>query len=137
MPKRPKRPKPKLAKVSPLVVPNKNDEKIDYPIFCFKYLQTSKCKDHKCYSDLIIRLQKLSTLGWKQIEKSPRHSFGTEPIPRKRIKPKLPNFITPDVRSLTVFRSAGNNKVFIGMRSDNIFHIIFIEENFGDIYDHG
>jgi hypothetical protein len=111
----------------------------DYPIFCFKYLQDTslkKCSDYKFLIDFIFRLQKLGELGWKEINKSHRHSFGTEKIPITQIKPKLPAIITNDIDELTVFRANGNNLPFLGIRNPNVFHIIFIETSFGDIYDH-
>lgn len=114
---------------------------IDYPVFCFKYLQDASikdCTDAGIFYNFLDRLKKLSALGWKEIRISKRHSFGTEKIPIKQIKPKnLPTFITPDVSHLTVFRANGNNLPFLGIQNDIIFHVIFIETKFGDIYDHG
>lgn len=111
----------------------------DYPIFCFKYLQETSiknCSDHKFFLDFIFRLQKLGELGWNEINKSSRHSFGTEKIPIKQIKPDLPLIITDEIDELTVFRANGNNLPFLGIRKPNVFHIIFVETNFGDIYNH-
>ena len=114
--------------------------KEDYPIFCFKYLNDnasiSKCKDHKIFFDFIIRLKKLSELGWSEIRKSNRHSFGFEMIPVQKIKPRLPECVTPDVKVLQVFRVNGNNLPFVGLQCDKIFRVFFIETKFGDIYDH-
>ena len=112
----------------------------DYPVFCFRYLQEVSlkgCKNHKFYFDFIFRLRKLAELGWKGIGKADRHGFGTEKIPVKSLKPNLPDFITDDVEELTVFRASGNNLPFLGIRKANIFHIVFVETNFGDIYNHG
>lgn len=75
-------------------------------------------------------------MGWEEIRKSQRHSFGMEKIPVKNIKPQCPNFITPDVTHLDVFRATGGNKVFVGLQQENVFHIIFIEADFGDVYNH-
>lgn len=111
----------------------------DYPIFCFKYLQDvsiKNCDNYKFLIDFIFRLQKLGELGWQQINTSSRHSFGTEKIPIKQIKPALPIIITDEIEELTVFRANGNNLPFLGIRKINVFHIIFIETDFGDIYNH-
>ena len=111
----------------------------NYPIFCFKYLQDvsiKNCNDYKFLVDFIFRLQKLGELGWQEIGRSSRHSFGTEKIPIRQIKSSLPTIITDDIDELTVFRANGNNLPFLGIRKTNIFHIIFIETNFGDIYNH-
>jgi hypothetical protein len=112
----------------------------NYPKFCFKYLQETSIKNsknHKFFIDFLFRLKKLSELGWNEINKSPKHSFGTEKISIEKIKQKqLPEIITPDVKKITVFRADGSNKPFLGLRTDDIFHVIFIEANFGDIYEH-
>ncbi len=113
-----------------------NKTTIDYPIFCFKYLTIKAKGDFKFYYNFILRLKQLSELGWKQIQTSPKHSFGTEKIPVNKIKKDMPKFVTPDVENLIVFRASGDNRPFLGLRNGNIFHIIFIEEKFGDIYDH-
>lgn len=116
--------------------PSESNNVIDYPIFCFKHLIIKPKEDHKFYTDFIIRLNKLCNLGWNEINKSHKHSFGTEKIPTYKLKPALPAFISPDIDSLIVFRANGDNRPFLGIRKDNVFHIVFIEENFGDVYDH-
>lgn len=113
----------------------------EYPLFCFKYLQNvsiKDCRDHTFFYNFLKRLQKLSELGWKEIDKSHRHSYGTEKLPISKIKcSKLPSCITPEVTHLDVFRANGDNRAFLGVKiSGGIFRIIFVETNFGDIYDH-
>lgn len=112
--------------------------KIDYPIFCFKHLQDVSIKgcDPSIYSSLISRIRKLQELGWNEINKSGRHSYGHEGIPISKIKPSLPPFISEDVEKLYAFRYTGNNLPFLALRNGNILHIVFIETNFGDIYEH-
>jgi len=112
----------------------------NYPIFCFKYLSDvsiKKCKNSNFFYDFLMRLQKLSELGWTEIRKSHKHAYGLEPIPVFKIKPQvLPECITPDVKYLHAFRASGNNLSFVGIQEQNIFRILFIETKFGDIYDH-
>lgn len=125
----------------------KVEEKIDikkpefkYPVFCFKHLQRhsyNECKDPKFFINFLERLQKLGELGWKEIDRSNRHSFGYEKIPVSSIKPRSkPSILTEDVEELTVFRANGDNRPFLGIRLNDTFQIIFIESEFGDIYDH-
>jgi len=127
----------------PLKLNTIDREKINadnYPIFCFKYLSDvsiKKCTDSKFFYDFLMRLQKLSELGWNEIRKSHKHAYGLEPIPLYKIKPQvLPDSITPDVKYLHAFRASGNNLSFVGIQRQNIFRILFIEANFGDIYEH-
>lgn len=113
---------------------------IDHPLFSFKYLQKNSicdCKDAAFFYEFLFRLKKLSELGWDEIRKSGRHSFGMEKIPYSQILPKdrLPDFITPEV-VLSAFRATGSNLPFIGLQKGKIFYIIFIESAFGDIYRH-
>ena len=115
--------------------------RIDYPIFSFKYLYNNSidsCNDSKFFFDLLMRLKKLSELGWNEIRKSQRHSFGMEKIPISSMipKPEYPPFITPDVTDFNVFRSNGNNTGLVGFQIEKIFHVFFIETKHGDIYRH-
>lgn len=109
-------------------IPTKNNIEINYPIFCFKHLQTKPKQDYKFYADFVERLKKLCNLSWKEIDISQRHGFGTEKIDIKQLKPQLPNFVTPDVTDLTIFRANGDNRPFLGLRKNNIFHIIFLRK---------
>lgn len=131
---------PKIKNVQPLTSIEKNKiTEEDYPIFCFKYLSDISIKDCKScdfFIELLLRFKKLSELGWKEIRQSQRHSFGMEKIPVGIIHPKLPSCVTPDVTHLHVFRATGSNLPFIGIEIQKIFRILFIETNFGDIYDH-
>jgi len=114
--------------------------KIDHPLFSFKYLKDisiDKCKDSSFFHDFLIRLQKLSDLGWKEIRLSHRHSFGMEKIPVEEIIPcdQLPNFVTKE-GDVDVFRAVGDNRVFVGLQDGKIFYIFFIEASFGDVCPH-
>jgi hypothetical protein len=113
---------------------------IDYPVFCFKYLQDvsiRNCTDHRFFHEFLFRMKKLCQLGWSEINRSQRHAFGTEQIPVSSLRPEsLPPIITKDIKKLTVFRANGNNLPFLGVRAGNIFHVIFIETRFGDVYNH-
>ena len=132
--------KKKQAQQNKIKIPFENDPDLDYPVFSFRHLQTkpSNPKDKpEFYAEFIERLNKISSLTWnKIINNTQKHGFGTEKIPINKIKRKVPAFITPDITHLTVFRATGDNRPFLGIRKGNVFHIIFIEERFGDVYDH-
>ncbi len=115
-----------------------NYQKIDYPLFSFRHLQHTSyvdCKDVSFFPNFMKRLKKLSELGWNAIHTAQRHGFGMEKLPQEIIKPQLPSIITPEVQ-LFAFRASGNNLPFVGFREGKIFHILFIETSFGDIYNH-
>jgi hypothetical protein len=115
--------------------------KIDYPIFCFKYLQHASIKgsrDADFFVNFLLRLRELSSHTWKELEKERRHGYGMELIPINQIRPQsYPSIVTPDIKTLTVFRANSDLRPFLGIRKGSLFHIIYIETRFGDIYRHG
>lgn len=123
---------------------NVNDIKalsgIDYPLFSFRWLQNVSfcdCTDEKFFHSFLSRLQKLSELGWNGIRKAGRHQYGLEKISKSQLKPtKFPKIVTPEVEEFDVFRATGDNRPMVGLQQGKIFHVIFIEASFGDIYNH-
>lgn len=114
--------------------------KIDYPLFSFRYLcdvSFRECTDSKFFINFLSRLKKLSQIGWKEIRTSHRHSLGREKMPVTKIlhADLLPKFVTREVE-LDVYRSAGDNRVMIGLQESKIFHVFFIEAKHGDISPH-
>lgn len=112
---------------------------IDYPVFCFRYFQKEclkSCSESQI-KDFFDRLQRLGELGWNEINKGGRHDYGWEMLPVEQIKKTLPPLITPDIPRLMVFRYNNANYPFVAHRNGNILHILLIEANFGDVYDHG
>jgi hypothetical protein len=57
-------------------------------------------------------------------------------MPIRNIKVALPACVTPEVKDLIVFRAADQNRVFLGLRIENVFKILFMEVKHGEIYDH-
>lgn len=112
-------------------------EKFDYPVFCLKNLQKGFDLDEKEDSDIafVKRIRKLSTLSWHKIHGTQRHGFGTEKISQDSIKPQLPSIISDDTK-LHAFRYNGNLP-FVGFKNKNgVFHVLWIEHDYDDLYDH-
>jgi hypothetical protein len=113
---------------------------IEYPVFCFKYLQITsfeKCRDAKFFIDFIQRLNKIAQYSWREIELLPKHGFGYEMLPKSKFKfSKFPEIVTDEVSKLMVFRANGKKLPFAGVKINNIMHVIYIETTFGDIYNH-
>ena len=131
-----------------ILVPNDNNviseaeikyiSRIDYPVFSFKHLQDVsfvECKDAKFFKGFLKRLKRYSELGWKQMATDKKHGYGWEILPQESMKPKLPKFVTPEV-DLMVLRASNDNKALVGFREWNVFHVLFIEAQFNDIYQH-
>ncbi|HEY8938144.1 MAG TPA: hypothetical protein VIM65_23140 [Cyclobacteriaceae bacterium] len=108
----------------------------DYPVFCLRHVHKNHhlddCTDSELAS-LIMRMHKLSTMTWKDIQMAPRHGMGTEKISQDSIKTGIPAHITPDV-TFYALRFEGK-KPFVGYRSGYVFHVVYIDRNF-TLYDH-
>ncbi len=140
----------KSTKAHPTIKPIKDDVDIsvdaltqyaeEHPVFSFEHLCENFLRPSKespdFFQDFVKRLHKLGELGWKQIRTSDRHSFGMEKIPVAQMFPQMPCCVTEDVTELSVFRADGANRVFAGFMRDKIFFVLFIESNFGDLYNH-
>ena len=111
---------------------------IDYPLFSFKHLQKVSFDGDvkaKFFQDFLLRLKKYSDLGWKQMATEKTHGYGGEYLPQAHMKSLLPAVVTPEVQ-LMVLRSANDKRAMVGFREWNIYHVIFIEAEFNDIYEH-
>lgn len=134
-------------KLPPVAVPalKKNTDE-DGITFDFKQLiecsftEKEAHKDGKFFIDFIKRLKALCKIGWREIGTSQRHGYGFETMPiaslNKNTQNDIRRLLSPDVGKLLVFRATGDNHVFLGYRTQSIFHILLIEYRFGDIYKH-
>lgn len=116
--------------------------KSDRITFSFDHLEdfsyTDAQRDGTFFITMLQRFSKLCTLGWTEIAKAQRHSFGFETMLVSSLsasaKSRMKRY--PDIVKLFVFRATGDNHVFLGYREENVFNIIFIEHSFGDVYQH-
>lgn len=93
-------------------------------------------KDGKFFIQYLERLKKLSGIDWNTVNISSRHSFGLEKMPIKSLSSSAQSLAPAGMDSLIVFRATGDNHAFLGYREGNVFQVIFIEYQFGDIYSH-
>lgn len=117
---------------------NSGDQKIDYPVFCFRHLHPNYSLE-VCESEdrerLIERLYLLSKMSWQDIQLTNKHGFGSEKIKREAIKPAIPQQISDDVTFFLALRYNGK-KPIVGYRNGSIFHLVYIDYNFS-VYNHG
>ena len=52
------------------------------------------------------------------------------------LTPSAKQHLPAGINSLTVLRATGDNHAFLGIRDENVFRVIFIEYQFGDVYKH-
>lgn len=100
------------------------------------YSYVKSKSDSTFFITFLERLKKLCCLDWDTVSLSARHSFGYEKIPVGSLTTAARQHV-PGMQSLMAFRASGDNHVFLGYRENNIFQVIFIEYDFGDVYNHG
>src|SRR3989344_959669 len=124
--------------LKPKEVPTERSPEQLPPIFSLEHLQPTHCvsviADRSERGLFMDALFTLSRMTWSQINSAPRHGLGTEKMPSTQIKAKIPSCVTEDV-NLLVFRWKGKLP-FIGFRDGRGLHILWIEQQFGDLYDH-
>lgn len=76
-------------------------------------------------------------MDWNTVNTSARHSFGMEKMQVTSLTAAARTHMPEGMTSLLVFRATGDNHAFLGYRDNNVFQVIFIEYNFGDVYSHG
>lgn len=92
------------------------------------------CQTSDFFIKFLKRLKQLCSLNWNEINTSSRHSFGYEKIPINSIIKEV--CITKEINFLFAFRATGDNRAFLGFRDGDVFQVVFVESNFGDIYEH-
>jgi hypothetical protein len=108
------------------------------PKFCLRHLHSDHdvgCLDQEHRAGFAMSLQSRARMTWQEIRQASRHGLGTERIPRAQIHPPIPDDFQ-DQESFTVLRYHGLLPM-VGTRSKDVFHILWIEAKFGDVYDHG
>ena len=135
-------PRRKISASSPKSTPIAQIGKREEISFSFEYLHDFGFVDAKLDGSFFIsflsRLKKLGSLGWAEIAKSHRHSFGFETIKVSALQHAAQEKMNryPDVTKLYVFRATGDNHAFLGYRNGNVFNVLFIEYAFDDVYQH-
>lgn len=80
-------------------------------------------------------LQKLASSSWKDLKLAPRHGQGVELIPARELKPSVPEQFQDETKFM-VFRFHGKLPM-AGVRVDDVYHVLWIEPQFGRLYNHG
>jgi hypothetical protein len=107
------------------------------PLFSLQHLQSSygidACEknDQAAFAE---RICKLGQLSWQTIHQAHKHSVGCETIKPNSIKPPKPDCIGD--RAILALRYSGN-KPMVGFKDGRVLNILWIERQFGDVYDHG
>lgn len=119
--------------------PSQNDRNMS---FCFgkthkKYTLVCKKaqKDEKCA--LVNSIDQLSQDRYEHWMRTSKQSGGGELIPVNQLKTRLPQWVSKDVKKVSVFRFKGNKCRLIGVfdPANEIFDVIFVDYKL-EVYDH-
>ncbi|RIR68153.1 hypothetical protein D2E62_03600 [Mycobacteroides abscessus] len=109
------------------------------PLFCLNHLHTDydvkALEDKDKQAQLALAMHKCARRRWIDIHQAGRHGGGTESIPADQIKAPIPPKFA-DQEKFTAFRYHGLLPM-VGVRINDVFHVLWIERQFGDVYDHG
>lgn len=109
------------------------------PKFCLAHIVRGTCcvdcLDQAGRAAFAATLQKLASLTWRDIMQAPRKGSGTEWITRESIRPRIPDRFQ-DAPKFMALRYAGKLPM-VGVRDRDVFHVLWIERVFNDVYDHG
>ncbi len=119
------------------LIPESSPPAQDKPVFSFHYLQDSHCISlcsTKQKASFVNTMRLLSKLTWQEIKSLPKHGLGSEKIPRNSMYATVPNQVAED-EALLAFRFFGRAPM-VGIRRQQIFHIIWFDKDF-NVYNHG
>lgn len=85
-------------------------------------------------SDFLIKWAKRCTHTWRDLRTHSRHGLGYEMIPSRSIYPNAPEELAEE--KYMVFRHQGNLP-FAGFKAGDTFYVLWIEKQYGDLYNHG
>lgn len=85
-------------------------------------------------AQLALALHRCAQLRWADIHQAGRHGAGTEWIPKGQILAPVPPKFS-DQEKFMAFRYAGNLPM-LGVRANEVFHLLWIERQFGEVYSH-
>lgn len=129
-------PKPVGGTVADLAEPTDYNKRT--PVFCLHHLQknfdvSSLSKDQR--AAFAMTLQDRAKLTWQDMIQSGRHKMGFELLPSDAISAPVPPAYQ-DAEKFMVLRYFGKLPM-VGVRANEVFHVLWIAKNFNELYDHG
>lgn len=107
-----------------------------YPLLCLRHLQSGwgfeDATSDQCQA-FLVKWAKRASLTWTELTQHAKHGLGSEKLPKSKIKPSIPEHLETD--NYLVFRHEGNLP-FMGFRSGDVFHVLWVESRYNDLYQH-
>ena len=111
-------------------------EAAGYPCLSLRHLQNGYGVEELSPSqkaEFLLKWAKRSMFTWKDLTSHGKHGLGSEQLPSHKIKRKPPEELAQD--KYMVLRHEGNYP-FVGYKIRDTFYVLWIEANYGDVYDH-
>ena len=128
--------KPSRSSSATLVQPALKEQG-GFPVLSLRHLQNGfgveDMSPDQC-KEFLVKWAKRSTFSWKELSNHGRHGLGSEKLPRSAFRPSVPEQLAED--KYTVFRHK-DNLPFAGIKAGDVFHVLWIECAYGDLYKHG
>ncbi|BBY22694.1 hypothetical protein MSTO_28990 [Mycobacterium stomatepiae] len=107
-----------------------------YPVLCLRHLQPGwgfeEAAADQCQA-FLIKWAKRASFTWTELVQHHKHGLGSEKIPRSKINPQIPPHLELD--DYVVFRHQ-QNLPFVGFRSGDVFHVLWVEREYNELYQH-
>jgi hypothetical protein len=108
-------------------------------VFCLHHLHADydvrALDDKDKQAQLALTIHQCAQMRWIDIHQAGRHGAGTESIPADQIRAPIPPKFA-DQEKFTAFRYHGKLPM-VGVRINDVFHLLWIERQFGEVYDQG
>lgn len=91
--------------------------------------------DQDGQTSFLLKLEDRADMTWARVIVAGRHALGIEMMDASAIKCGLP-FGDACPPKFMVMRYHGKLPM-VGWRERDVFHIVWVEARFGDVYDHG
>ncbi len=107
-----------------------------YPHLSLRYLQPNfgiEQLSERQRSEFLAKWAKRSTLTWKELATHDRHGLGSDQLPRREIRPQIPEMFEED--KFYVYRHDGNLP-FVGTKIGDTLYVLWIEAKYGQLYKH-
>jgi hypothetical protein len=107
-------------------------------VFCLHHLVSGydieALSDKDKQAQLALTLHRCAQMRWIDIHQAGRKGAGTEWIPKAQIRAPVPPKFSDQERFMA-FRYMGKLPM-LGVRVREVFHLLWVERQFGDVYDH-
>jgi len=107
-----------------------------YPCLSLRHLQNGYGVEELSPTQqaaFLVKWAKRSVFTWTELSTHPKHGLGSEQLPSHQIKRIPPEKLAQN--KYMVLRHEGNH-AFVGYKISDTFYVLWIEANYGDVYDH-